>query len=174
MLNNFGGRLGLHGHLDNMARAIPQVLNACAHFAGIGMTCEASENNPVLYDFLFESVWQEDAHAPAVPVDLNDWAHAYAARRYGGESAAVNRAWDILLDTVYKAQCNMQGQGAPECIADARPAFGLKTASAWGNAAIGYPAAALCDALRLFETDKETLSASAGYRYDLVLSLIHI
>lgn len=168
MLNNFGGRLGLHGHLDNMARAIPQVLNTCAHFAGIGMTCEASENNPVLYDFLFESVWQEDAHAPAVPVDLNDWVHAYAARRYGGKSAAVNRAWDILLDTVYKAQCNMQGQGAPECIADARPAFGLKTASAWGNAAIGYPAAALCDALRLFETDKETLSASAGYRYDLV------
>lgn len=168
MLNNFGGRLGLHGHLDNMARAIPQVLNTCTHFAGIGMTCEASENNPVLYDFLFESVWQENADAPAVPVDLNDWVHAYVARRYGKESAAANKAWDILLDTVYKAEHNVLGQGAPECIVNARPAFGLKTASAWGNAEIGYPAAALCDALRFLETDEAALSKSAGYRYDLV------
>ena len=30
MLNNFGGRLGLHGHLDNMVNGIPKVMNVSA------------------------------------------------------------------------------------------------------------------------------------------------
>ena len=29
MLNNFGGRLGLHGHLDNLANRIPEIYNTC-------------------------------------------------------------------------------------------------------------------------------------------------
>ena len=61
MLNNFGGRLGLHGHLDNLANNIPKVFNETKYIAGIGITPEASVNNPVLYDFLFETIWQDDA-----------------------------------------------------------------------------------------------------------------
>ena len=61
MLNNFGGRLGLHGHLDNLANNIPKVFNTQKYVQGIGITPEASVNNPLLYDFLFETVWTDDA-----------------------------------------------------------------------------------------------------------------
>ena len=37
MLNNFGGRLGLHGHLDNLANNIPKVFNETKYIAGIGI-----------------------------------------------------------------------------------------------------------------------------------------
>lgn len=104
MLNNFGGRPGLHGHLDNMVNGIPKVLNECSHFCGIGMTCEASENNPVLYDFLFESVWQSRAEDTAVPVNIESWIEKYAERRYGRKSDSASCALKILLDTVYKAE----------------------------------------------------------------------
>ena len=168
MLNNFGGRLGLHGHLDNIARDIPKVLNTCGFFSGIGMTCEASENNPVLYDFLFESVWQENADDLAVQTDLNLWIKDYTERRYGKVSASANKAWEILLNTVYKAECNMLGQGAPECVVNARPRFGIKSASTWGNSLLGYPWEALEKAEKLLSLDKELLCGSKGYQYDLV------
>ena len=168
MLNNFGGRLGLHGHLDNMVTGIPKVLNECSHFCGIGMTCEASENNPVLYDFLFESVWQLSAEDSAVPVNIENWIEQYAERRYGRKSNSANRAWKILLNTVYKAEKNMLGQGAPECIVNARPGFGLKSASTWGNSLIGYNSELLERAEMLLSEDYDLLSDSDGYNYDLV------
>lgn len=160
MLNNFGGRLGLHGHLDNMVSGIPKVLNECEYFSGIGITCEASENNPVLYDFLFESVWQENAEEKAEPINIDRWIKEYAERRYGGQSDAADKAWKIMLDTVYKAECNMIGQGAPECMVDARPKLGLKSASTWGNALLGYSAELLERAEELLSEDYDRFSGS--------------
>lgn len=168
MLNNFGGRLGLHGHLDNMVSGIPKVLNECEYFSGIGITCEASENNPVLYDFLFESVWQENAEEKAEPTDIDRWIKEYAERRYGGQSNSADEAWKIMLDTVYKAECNMIGQGAPECMVDARPKLGLKSASTWGNSLLGYSAELLERAEELLSEDYDRFSESKGYLYDIV------
>jgi hypothetical protein len=106
MLNNFGGRLGLHGHLDNLANWIPEAYNNCDYIAGIGITPEASFNNPVLYDFLFESVWRDSFDGEIKPINLNEWICDYAERRYGGKSDNANKAWEILLNTVYKAELN--------------------------------------------------------------------
>lgn len=168
MLNNFGGKLGLHGHLDNIVSGIPKVLNECKHLSGIGITCEASENNTVLYDFLFESVWQKNAEQNCEPIDIKRWIREYTLRRYGGESNAVNDAWDIMLDTVYKAECNMIGQGAPESIVNARPNFGLKSASFWGNSLIGYSNEILEKSEKLLLEDYNKFSDSNGYKYDLI------
>lgn len=168
MLNNFGGRLGLHGHLDNIVSGIPKVLNECEYLSGIGITCEASENNPVLYDFLFESVWQENAEYSCEQIDIKRWIREYTRRRYGGESNAVNEAWDIMLNTVYKAECNMIGQGAPESIVNARPKLGLNSASFWGNSLIGYSKAMLEKAEKLLLEDYNKFSDSNGYKYDLI------
>ena len=46
MLNNFGGRLGLHGHIDNYVEGIVNASKQAEHMAGIGITPEASVNNP--------------------------------------------------------------------------------------------------------------------------------
>lgn len=171
MLNNFGGRLGLHGHLDNLANNIPKALNSTQHMAGIGIAPEASVNNPVLYDFLFETIWQDDATKDAEVINLDTWLNDYATRRYGAESKSAQEAWSILNDTVYKAELNMEGQGAPESVVNARPAFDIGAASTWGNAVISYDKVKLEEAALLLLEDYETLKGSEGYLYDLATVL---
>ncbi len=167
MLNNFGGRLGLYGHLDNLVNNIPHALNTAKNISGVGITPEASENNPVLYEFLFDCIWQDNAGSDLPVLDIDKWLREYSIRRYGMESKNAIEAWDCLKNTVYKAECNMLGQGATESIINARPAFDIKTASAWGNAIIGYDRCLLEKALELLERDYELLKHSDGYMYDL-------
>lgn len=171
MLNNFGGRLGLHGHLDNLAHWIPKAYNESQRMTGIGMTPEASENNPVLYDFLFESVWHDNAAEKLAVIDLKEWIKAYVRRRYGTFSNAAYQAWLTLLNTVYKAEYNNLGQGAPESVMNARPALNIRAASTWGNAVICYDKEQLKYAAELLLEDYELLKESEGYRYDLVTVL---
>ena len=167
MLNNFGGRLGLHGHLDNLAREIPKAFNSAKHIAGIGITPEASANNPVLYDFLFETIWQDDASQPLTQIDLDTWLDGYAERRYGAASESANAAWDILKDTVYKSSLNNLGQGAPESVVNARPALSIQAASTWGNAVVSYDKVKLEEAAALLLADYDILSSSEAYLYDV-------
>ena len=167
MLNNFGGRLGLHGHLDNLAKNIPVAFNNGTCIAGIGITPEASVNNPVLYDFLFETIWQDDATQPLEEIDLDTWLDAYAQRRYGAESASANAAWDILKETVYKSSLNNLGQGAPESVVNARPALNISAASTWGNAVVSYDKVLLEEAAELLLADYDTLRTSEAYLYDV-------
>lgn len=167
MLNNFGGRLGLHGHLDNLANNIPKVFNETKYIAGIGITPEASVNNPVLYDFLFETIWQDDASQQMEVINLDTWLDDYATRRYGAESESANQAWDILKETVYKASLNGLGQGAPESVVNARPNLTIGAASTWGNAVISYEKGDLEEAAALLLADYDKLKDSAGYQYDL-------
>lgn len=171
MLNNFGGRLGLHGHLDNLANNIPKALNSTQHMAGIGIAPEASVNNPVLYDFLFETIWQDDATKDAEVINLDTWLNDYATRRYGAESKSAQEAWSILKDTVYKAELNNLGQGAPESVVNARPAFNIVAASTWGNAIISYDKVDLEKAAALLLEDYDALKGSEGYLYDLATVL---
>lgn len=167
MLNNFGGRLGMHGHLDNLADNIPTVFNQCSYIAGIGMAPEASANNPVLYDFLFEAIWQENAEQSLPVIPLNHWLAQYAERRYGAQSATATKAWELLKETVYKAEWNNLGQGAPECVVNARPALEIQAASAWGNAIVSYNTELLKQAKELLLADYERFKDSAGYQYDI-------
>ncbi len=171
MLNNFGGRLGLHGHLDNLANWIPKAFNTCKYIAGIGITPEASFNNPVLYDFLFESVWRDSADSEMIPIDLNAWIRDYAERRYGKRTESTEAAWDILLETVYKAELNNIGQGAPESVVNARPSFNTRPASSWGSIKICYDKAELERAAALMLSAYDDLKESEGYRYDLITIL---
>lgn len=167
MLNNFGGRLGLHGHLDNLCNWIPEAFNTCKIIAGIGITPEASFNNPVLYDFLFESIWRNNSDEKMLPIDLDLWIQDYAERRYGASSDNAIDAWRILLDTVYKSEFNNLGQGAPESIVNSRPTLVSKPASSWGNAVICYDKKELIKAAKLLAKDYDLLKDSMGYKYDL-------
>lgn len=168
MLNNFGGRLGLHGHLDNLVREIPKVFTDCKAVAGIGITPEASVNNPVIYEFFFESVWCEDAHKPMKEFSIDKWIKNYICRRYGAKSESAYKSWKILLDTVYKAKYNMLGQGAPESIVNARPNLAINAASTWGNAVISYDKELLKEARTLLLADYDKLKDSPGYIYDVI------
>ena len=174
MLNNFGGRLGLHGHLDNLANWIPEAYNTCNHIAGIGITPEASFNNPVLYDFIFESVWRDNFDGEMKPINLNEWICDYVERRYGAKSKSAEKAWEILINTVYKGELNMAGQGAPESIINSRPSLESRPASSWGNYVIAYNKSELEKAATLLLLNYEIFKDSKGYIYDLITVLQQI
>lgn len=166
MLNNFGGRLGLHGHIENFVNAIPNAINNADHMKGIGITPEASVNNPVLYDLFFETIWSDDANNVKA-IDLDTWFKDYTTRRYGAESDSAYQAMQILNDTVYNPELNMKGQGAPESIINARPDYSISAASTWGNAIVDYKKEDLEKAAKLLLVDYDKLKDSEGYQYDL-------
>ena len=166
MLNNFGGRLGLHGHIQNFVDGIVEASQKADHMAGIGITPEASGNNPVLYDLLFETIWADDADNLQT-IDLDQWFRDYTTRRYGAESESAYEAMQILNDTVYNPALNMKGQGAPESVVNARPKLDVSAASTWGNAVIDYDKEDLEEAARLLLEDYDKLKDSDGYQYDL-------
>ena len=167
MLNNFGGRMGLHGHLDALQKDIPAAANGRQHMAGIGISPEGSQENPVLYDFLFETIWTQDADQDLEELDLEQWLRNYALRRYGAESESAEEALSIMAETVYKSSLNMAGQGSPESVVNARPALSIGAASTWGNSSIGYSKPKLEQAAQLLLADYDTLSASDAYLYDV-------
>lgn len=172
MLNNFGGRLGLYGHLKNMNQNIPLAANTSSHMAGIGITPEASQNNPLLYEFIFDTIWTDDASQDLEVIDLDSWLEAYATRRYGAQSENANEVMKILRDTVYNGGEHdakySNGQGAPESIVNARPSFTIGAASTWGWSAIRYSKKELERALELLLADWDQLKDSPAYRYDVV------
>lgn len=166
-LNNFGGRMGLHGHLDSLQKNIPAAANTTRHMAGIGISPEGSQENPVLYDFLFETIWVNNAAQPLAQIDVDQWLKDYVTRRYGAQSDSAEAAMAILAETVYKDSLNRTGQGAPESVINARPALSIGAASTWGNSSINYSKGRLEEAARLLLEDYDTLSQSDPYLYDL-------
>lgn len=166
MLNNFGGRLGLHGHIDNYVEGIVNASKQAEHMAGIGITPEASVNNPVLYDLFFETIWADDGDNLET-IDLDKWFKNYVTRRYGADSDSAYQAMEILHDTVYNPNLNMKGQGAPESVVNARPGLNIGAASTWGNAVVDYDKKKLEKAAGLLLADYDKLKNSAGYQYDL-------
>eukprot|EP00052_Salpingoeca_macrocollata_P019135 m.158211 g.158211 ORF g.158211 m.158211 type:complete len:892 (+) comp20876_c1_seq3:1064-3739(+) len=97
MLHNFGGRRGLYGFLAvTGSRPLEDLHSSNGSMAGIGMTMEAIEQNPVMYELLTEMYWRTSA------VDVSAWIQNYGIARCGGSDNAYTRAaWLLLLDGCY-------------------------------------------------------------------------
>lgn len=166
MLNNFGGRMGLNGHMDTVASEVARAANTAKCMAGIGITPEATFSNPVLFDLFFETVWSDTPeHLPPIEPDM--WLAQYVRRRYGAESEAAMESFRLLCKTVYNPSLNHNGEGAPESVVNARPAFQIRSASSWGTAVIGYDKHEFERAVRLLLEDYDALKQSDGYLFDL-------
>lgn len=163
MLNNFGGRMGLSGHLSDLQSSYDKALQNAKYLKGIGITPEASLNNPILFDFFFELVWRDKGET----LEINAWLKNYAIRRYGVSESAVD-SLKIQLNTVYNSKLNNLGQGAPESVINSRPKKKIVAASTWGNAVIQYPKTDLEKSLRKLFNDYNQLKNSEGYEFDLV------
>lgn len=168
MINNFGGRLGLHGHMDNIVTGVAKAVNQAQYIKGIGIVPEASQNNPVLYDLFLETVWCHNADKPLEEINLDLWLKGYVNRRYGHENANAYKAMLILKETVYKAALNQKGQGAPESYVNARPSMDITAASSWGNTIVDYHKEDLEQAAALLLKEYDKLKESDAYLYDLV------
>lgn len=62
---------------------------------GTGMTPEAIEHNPIIYELMNEMGWRNEA------VNVEEWTELYIERRYGGLSPSASAAWKHFLKGVY-------------------------------------------------------------------------
>ena len=157
MLNNFGGNVNLFGRMDGVASGPALALRDTAsgrsphdtvsgRLSSIGLTMEAIEQNPVIYELMMEHAWRSQ------PVDLHQWLVEYTRNRYGGDrdrhdssDSALLQAWDILRQTVYNGREIRDGA---ESILTGRPTFDSTTV--WTRTKLNYPPQALLPAWDLF------------------------
>ncbi|HEY4197512.1 MAG TPA: alpha-N-acetylglucosaminidase, partial [Mucilaginibacter sp.] len=159
MLHNFGGNISLYGRMKNIANDPADALNnqKSGKMLGIGLTPEAIEQNPVMYELMLENVWRDK------PIELDPWLKDYAFRRYGKKDSHAEAAWIILKNTVYNGGIS---SGGPESIITGRPTFAASTR--WANTKKFYQPKDLVPAWQHLIQAAQNLKASQGFRYDLV------
>ena len=160
MLNNFGGRTGLHGRFEH---TVTDFYAAKTQFPetmlGIGATMEGMENNPMLYEILFELPWR------SVKPDSERWIRDYATVRYGKSNEMAGNAWTFLLNSVYACPTNQQGVSEP--IVCARPALSVNSVSTWSTSNIYWNVNDVVTAADLILSQRNALSGK-NYEYDVV------
>ncbi|WP_218149142.1 alpha-N-acetylglucosaminidase [Chitinophaga sp. YR573] len=157
MLNNFGGNVNLFGRMDGVAAGPALALHdtASKRLSGIGLTMEAIEQNPVIYELTMQHTWQTE------PVQLDEWLPKYIQNRYGTQNDSLLKAWQILRHTVYNGKLIRDGA---ESIITGRPTFDSTTK--WTRTLLNYPPKELLPAWDLFIRSADI--KTDGFTYDLV------
>jgi alpha-N-acetylglucosaminidase len=158
LINNFGDNTGMFGNLKRIASEPPRALAGPygRMMKGIGGIMEGINNNPVVYDLVFEMAWHNEA------VDVRQWLHGYAEYRYGRTAPGLDHAWQLLLETVYSTA------GRGESIFCARPSLQVKSVSTWGSTKTSYDPNKLEEAAREFLRAGKELGDIDAYQADAV------
>ncbi len=159
MLHNFGGNVNLSGIMDRVATQPYEALHHpnAGKMMGIGLTMEALEQNPIMYELMMEHVWRD------APIDLAKWLKEYTFRRYGKHNIHADSAWAILRRTAY---ADTVTNGGAESIITARPTFS-KNPGGTSNTALPYDARQLVEAWDLLMSAANELKSSDGFQYDI-------
>ena len=155
-LHNYGGRSGMFGYFAGIVNRPQDALHSPdrGQLRGIGFAPEAIEENSLFYEAIAEQVWRTE------PVEPEEWITQYIERRYGQRHPAAQRAWNILMDTVYRAP-------AMECVVCARPMLDIAHVC---NANVEPQT----EVRRVMQAWRELLACGAAfgqnpaYRYDVV------
>jgi alpha-N-acetylglucosaminidase len=158
VLYNFGGKVTVNGDLVSIAANLDSALRSPdkGKLSGLGMMMEGLGTNPIVPDFVMDQTWRD-----TVP-EVESWAHAYVARRYGAEDAHAWNAWRLLLATAYRSPAqtgNFLGE---------RPQFYRKGTAYRTEPIAPYDPAVLGRALDTLLLAAPQLGASDAYRYDVV------
>lgn len=159
MLHNFGGNVNLFGRMDGVAAGPAAALNdkSSGKMWGIGLTMEAIEQNPVLYELMMEHTWRTE------PITLDTWLPKYVLNRYATNSSDLVNAWQILRQTVYNGKEIRDGA---ESIVTGRPTFDSSTV--WTRTKLNYDRKDLLPAWDLFIQAAGKGVKTDGFRYDVV------
>lgn len=159
-LHNFGGRINLHGDLPLLAsNQYAKALKLSPNICGSGLFMESIEQNPVYYDLAFEMPLHRDS------IDITQWLHQYARRRYGAASKSACTAWDYLLRTAYGKGTNGTENSS---IVAARPALDVKKSGPNAGFHIPYNPQDLITAEQFLLQDVNKLRASSPYQFDIM------
>lgn len=165
MLLNFGGNVGLHGRMDQL---VDGYYDARAHangktLRGVGATPEGIENNPVMFELIYELPWRDERF------DTDEWLRDYLTARYGGTlQPAVWQAWQKLKHTVYNAPMDYPGEGTVESLLCARPGLRLDRTSTWGCSKLFYDADSTIQAAQAMLSAADSYAGNDNFHYDLV------
>ncbi|WP_367278341.1 alpha-N-acetylglucosaminidase [uncultured Rikenella sp.] len=169
MLLNFGGNVGMHGKMRRLidsyylARDMHHADSSCARFLrGVGTTPEGIENNPVMFELLYELPWRPEKF------DRIQWVEGYVQARYGRTLPPVVEAWKILANTVYDAPYDGTQEGTTESVFCARPALRVDRVSSWGSARLNYDPDETRRALGLMLQVADRYRGCNNFEYDLV------
>ncbi|MFT3752279.1 MAG: alpha-N-acetylglucosaminidase [Paludibacter sp.] len=163
MLHNFGGNISLFGQMENVATQPSATLNdpQSKKLKGIGLTMEAIEQTPVLYELMTANTWR------TTPIGLDQWLSQYIRNRYGKGTPESNvnmqKAWKILRNTVYNGKEIRDGA---ESILTGRPT--MDSATKWTKTKLNYERRELLPAWDLFLKSSVIYVKSDGFQYDLV------
>lgn len=164
MLLNFGGRTGLHG---KMKPVIDNYYDACTHksgqtLQGVGATMEAIENNPVMYELLFELPWRKERFT------YESWLKGYVKARYGSENSSLSKAWDILANTVYNCPSKSTLEGTIETVFAATPKLDINNVSCCSRTTPFYNTDSVKLAAENMLAIAEKYRGNNNFEYDLV------
>lgn len=156
MLHNFGGKNVMFGNMDYLAKEPAEMVhdNNKVNMAGIGLTPEGIEQNPVIYSLMLHHVWDDQ------PINVPEWLNNYAYSRYGRKDPHTEKAWQVLHKTVYSQE------GSYEAIISARPTF--RKNNDWASTDLDYNPAELIKAWDELIIPADALKNNDCYQYDLV------
>ncbi len=162
MLNNFGGNTNLFGRIETVAKEPANALNdpKSGSMKGIGLTMEAIEQNPVMYELMADNTWRNKS------INLDEWLPAYILNRYGVADTHAMAAWNVLRNTVYTVPADKYKRDGAESIIQARPTFDSLTH--WANTKLNYAAKDLLPAWDEMINAIPACKNSDGFEFDLV------
>lgn len=164
MLLNFGGRVGLHGRMDSV---IDGFYKAGRHpngktLSGVGTTPEGIENNPVMFELLYELPWRKEKFTK------EEWLKSYIKARYGMFDETVYESWLLLARYPYNCPAGYPGEGTVESLFCARPGINLKKVSTWGSSILYYDSDYTRQAAEKLLSVADKFKDNANFQYDLV------
>jgi alpha-N-acetylglucosaminidase len=161
IINNWGGKQGMYGRLGEVGVEMPKLLESeeAGNLTGIGSVNEGGENNPIVYEQLYEMAWRQE------PMDLEEWVEDYVWARYGVKNQDALDAWKILSETVYDCGDSRHG---PQGNFLAMPPTLSENGGGFVRGSIFYDSSKVREAFRLLLAAAEELGDRETYRYDLV------
>ena len=162
MLNNFGGNTNLFGRMETVATEPAKALHdsASGQLRGIGLTMEAIEQNPAIYELMLANTWRHE------PIALDDWIKSYIRNRYGVLNPHAVSAWAVLRNTVYRVPADKYIRDGAESILQGRPTFDSVTR--WTKTKLNYLPADLLPAWDEMIKAIPHCRNADGFRFDLV------
>ena len=166
LLENFGNNVGLHGRMDQLldnyySLQTPTFHAQASTLKGIGFTMEGSENNPVMFELMSELPWRPEKFTK------EEWIKNYIKARYGFYDENVEKAWLILVKSIYNCPAGNNQQGPHESIFCGRPSLNNFQASSWSKMKNYYQPASTLEAARLMN-EAAKHHHSDNFEYDLV------
>ncbi|MEU4227051.1 alpha-N-acetylglucosaminidase TIM-barrel domain-containing protein [Nonomuraea sp. NPDC026600] len=163
-LLNFGGRTDPVADLRGVPASVDSALAAPNPPAGLGLSMEATRNNPVFFELVADQIWNQ-------VTDLDAWLDAFVTQRYGRGTAALRTAWHGLLNTVYNPRGRRIYPARFNGVLTAKPSYTrMAQARADVTQALWYEPAVLAQAwerlIEVAEHDRDLANGPLGH--DLV------